>query len=47
MTSTPTVHIVDDDEAIRDSLRFLLEPEGLTELLAQHVVDHWPVGKGQ
>jgi two-component system response regulator FixJ len=29
MTSTPTVHIVDDDEAIRDSLRFLLEPEGL------------------
>jgi two-component system, LuxR family, response regulator FixJ len=23
-----TIHIVDDDEAIRDSLRFLLEPEG-------------------
>jgi two-component system, LuxR family, response regulator FixJ len=29
MTPIPTVHIVDDDEAIRDSLRFLLEPEGL------------------
>ncbi len=29
MTPTPTVHIVDDDAAIRDSLRFLLEPEGL------------------
>ncbi len=23
-----TVHVVDDDEAVRDSLRFLLEPEG-------------------
>src|SRR5580698_6939447 len=25
---TATVHVVDDDAAIRDSLRFLLEPEG-------------------
>lgn len=25
---TTTVHVVDDDAAIRDSLRFLLEPEG-------------------
>jgi two-component system response regulator FixJ len=26
---TATIHVVDDDEAVRDSLRFLLEPEGL------------------
>jgi two-component system, LuxR family, response regulator FixJ len=26
--ATATVHIVDDDEAVRESLRFLLEPEG-------------------
>ncbi len=28
MAATATVHIVDDDEAVRDSLRFLLAPEG-------------------
>jgi two-component system response regulator FixJ len=28
MPATATVHVVDDDEAIRDSLRFLLELEG-------------------
>lgn len=27
---TAIVHVVDDDEAVRDSLRFLLEAEGLT-----------------
>ena len=29
MDLTATVHVVDDDEAIRDSLRFMLESEGL------------------
>ena len=30
MTADPTIFVVDDDEAVRDSLRALLEAEGLT-----------------
>ncbi len=30
MDMMATVHVVDDDQAVRDSLRFLLEAEGLT-----------------
>jgi two-component system, LuxR family, response regulator FixJ len=34
MTRTPTIFIVDDDDAIRDSLRLLLESVGLTRIVA-------------
>lgn len=30
MNALPTVHVVDDDSAVRESLRFLLEQEGLS-----------------
>jgi two-component system response regulator FixJ len=34
MTKTPTIFIVDDDDAIRDSLRLLLESAGFTRIAA-------------
>lgn len=30
MASEPVIHVVDDDDAVRDSLRFLLETEGFS-----------------
>lgn len=33
MTTKPSVHVVDDDEAMRDSLAFLLEVSGFTPVL--------------
>jgi len=30
LRTTAIIHVVDDDDAVRDSLRFLLEPEGWT-----------------
>jgi two-component system response regulator FixJ len=33
MTSKPLVHVVDDDEAMRDSLAFMLEMNGFTPVL--------------
>jgi hypothetical protein len=49
-TDFPLLIVTDHDGIVRAIVTApenALEPEGLTELLAQHVVDHWPVGKGQ
>jgi len=49
-TDFPLLIVTDHDGIVRAILTApenALEPEGLTALLAQHVIDHWPVGKGQ
>ena len=49
-TDFPLLIVTDHDGIVRAILTApenALEPEGLTELLAQHVMEHWPAGKGQ
>jgi hypothetical protein len=49
-TDFPLLVVTDHDGIVRAILTApenALDPEGLTELLAQHVLEHWPVGKGK
>lgn len=44
MTDSPTIYVVDDDEAVRDSLKFLIESNGYavkTFATAQGFIDHY------
>lgn len=49
MTPAAVIHVIDDDEAVRDSLSFLLETEGLTVSSYESAVafvDAWPGTEG-